>query len=141
MQNYSDYWYQSSDGLRLYARQYGQANAAQTIICIPGLTRNSADFTTLREHLAMRYRIFAVDLRGRGNSDYDSNPDNYHPGTYANDMICLLDDLKLRSAIFIGTSLGGLVSIVLAATAPNRVAAAALNDIGPEANQAGLDRI
>lgn len=141
MQNYSDYWYQSSDGLRLYARQYGLANAEQTIICIPGLTRNSADFAPLCEHLAVRYRIFAVDLRGRGNSDYDSNPQNYHPATYASDMICLLDDLKLSSAIFIGTSLGGLVSIVLAATAPERVVAATLNDIGPEADQAGLDRI
>ena len=141
MQNYSDYWYQSSDGLRLYARQYGNSNAEHTIICIPGLTRNSADFAALCKHLAMRYRIFAVDLRGRGNSDCDSRPENYHPGTYANDMICLLDDLKLSSAIFIGTSLGGLVAIVLAATAPYRVMAAVLNDIGPEANQAGLDRI
>lgn len=141
MQNYNDYWYKSSDGLRLYARQYGSETAAHTIICIPGLTRNSADFTILCEHLATRYRIFAVDLRGRGNSDYDTNPENYHPGTYAADIISLLDELALQSAIIIGTSLGGLVSMILAATHAQRIAAVVLNDIGPEADQAGLDRI
>jgi pimeloyl-ACP methyl ester carboxylesterase len=141
MQNYNDYWYKSSDGLRLYARQYGSPTAENTIICIPGLTRNSADFSILCEHLATQYRIFAVDLRGRGNSDYDTNPENYHPGTYATDIIRLLDELGLPSAIIIGTSLGGLVSMILAATHTNRIAAIVLNDIGPEADQAGLDRI
>lgn len=141
MQNYSDYWYQSSDGLRLYARQYGNEDADHTIICIPGLTRNSADFAPLCEHLADRYRIFAVDLRGRGNSDYDTQPENYHPGSYAADIISLLDDLALPSAIVIGTSLGGLVSMVLAATALERISAVVMNDIGPEADQTGIDRI
>lgn len=141
MQNYNDYWYKSSDGLRLYARQYGNPTADNTIICIPGLTRNSADFAILCEHLATHYRIFAVDLRGRGNSDYDTNPENYHPGTYATDIISLLDELGLPSAIIIGTSLGGLVSMTLAASHADRIAAIILNDIGPEADQAGLDRI
>lgn len=141
MQNYSDYWYQSSDGLRLYARQYGNESADRTIICIPGLTRNSADFAPLCEHLADGYRIFAVDLRGRGSSDYDPQPENYHPGSYAADIISLLDDLALPSAIIIGTSLGGLVSMVLAATALERISAVIMNDIGPEADQTGIDRI
>ncbi|CAA0082749.1 2-(acetamidomethylene)succinate hydrolase [Zhongshania aliphaticivorans] len=141
MQNYSDYWYQSSDGLRLYARQYGNTTAEQTIICIPGLTRNSSDFTALCEHLAPRYRILAVDLRGRGQSDYDTNPENYHPGCYANDILSLMGSLALPSAIFIGTSLGGIVSMVLAATAPERIQAIVMNDIGPEPDKAGLDRI
>jgi pimeloyl-ACP methyl ester carboxylesterase len=141
MQNYSDYWYQSSDGLRLYARQYGSADAKSTIICIPGLTRNSADFSSLCEHLADRYRVFAVDLRGRGNSEYDTKPENYHPGNYATDIIGLLDALALPSAIIIGTSLGGLVSMVLAATTAERISAVIINDIGPEADEAGLDRI
>lgn len=141
MQNHRDYWYTSSDGLRLYARQYGPSDAERTIICIPGLTRNSADFAPLCEHLAGDFRIFAVDLRGRGNSDCDSKPENYHPGTYALDIIALLDQLDLHTAILIGTSLGGLVSIVLAATAADRVTAAVINDIGPEANQTGLERI
>jgi pimeloyl-ACP methyl ester carboxylesterase len=141
MQNYSDYWYTSSDGLGLYARQYGPDDAERTIICIPGLTRNSADFAPVCEHLAKQFRVFAVDLRGRGNSDYDSKPENYHPGTYAIDIITLLDQLSLDSAILIGTSLGGLVSIVLAATAADRVTAAVINDIGPEADEAGLARI
>ncbi|MGK0442812.1 MAG: pimeloyl-ACP methyl ester carboxylesterase [Pseudohongiellaceae bacterium] len=141
MHKYDDYWYQSNDGLKLYARNYSHDKPKATIVCIPGLTRNSADFVDLCEYLSADYRVIAVDLRGRGLSEYDSNPLNYHPGIYVEDIIALLDALQLDSAILIGTSLGGLTSMILAAIHPARVAAVIINDIGPETSRVGLERI
>ena len=90
MADYQDHYYHSSDGLRLYARDYpgkGEAGAAvETVLCMHGLTRNSADFAGLADHLSQRYRVIAVDNRGRGLSDYDSNAANYAPATYVQDM-------------------------------------------------------
>lgn len=145
MSQYKDFWLTTDDGLNLYARDYqctDQENrSAKTIVCIPGLTRNSADFALLAEHLSARFRILAVDLRGRGKSDYDPRPENYHPGTYCQDILALLANLKLSQVILIGTSLGGLVSMILSATQPGVVLSVVLNDIGPETNPSGLDRI
>ena len=141
MPSYRDHWFNSSDGLKLYARDYRHQTPLATILCIPGLTRNSADFSQLCDHLAVSYRVLTVDLRGRGQSAYDPNPQNYHPGTYMQDIIALLDSLALDSVILIGTSLGGLVSMMLSATQPRRVTAAIINDIGTEVNRTGFDRI
>lgn len=145
MSSYTGYRFKSQDGLNLYARDYPckkpQGSACKTLICIPGLTRNSADFAALSEHLTDRFRVIALDLRGRGKSDYDVNSENYHPGVYVQDVINLLDSLALDSVILIGTSLGGLVSIFLASLQPKRIAAAVINDIGPDIEKQGLDRI
>ncbi len=141
MHPYKDYWFESSDGLNLYARDYRHSSPQATILCIPGLTRNSADFSRLCDHLADRFRVISVELRGRGNSEYDNNPENYHPGVYVQDVTSLLDALRLESVILIGTSLGGLISMLLSAMQPDRIAAAVINDIGPQVNQQGLDRI
>ncbi len=138
--NYKDYWYTSSDGLKLYAREYGDENA-DSIICIPGLTRSSADFALLCEELSSHYHLLAVDLRGRGRSDYDSNPDNYQPATYAADVLALMDAKQLDRVKLIGTSLGGLTSMILCATSGARIRGAVINDIGPEANPEGIARI
>jgi len=141
MSCYEDFWCESHDGLKLYARDYGNSAPLATIVCIPGLTRNSADFAPLCERLAKHYRVIAVDLRGRGKSDYDSEPNNYFPGVYATDMMTLLDALSLESVILLGTSLGGLVSMLMTAMHPERITAVMMNDIGPEANPKGIDRI
>jgi pimeloyl-ACP methyl ester carboxylesterase len=141
MADYSDYWYSSSDGLKLYARDYPHNQPLATILCIPGLTRNSADFTSVCDQLNQHYRVLAVDLRGRGKSQYDPQPNNYHPGVYTDDIIALLDSLQLEKVILVGTSLGGLVSMMLAATQADRITAAIINDIGPEADPRGLERI
>ncbi|TGD75785.1 alpha/beta hydrolase [Mangrovimicrobium sediminis] len=143
MIEYRDTWYSSADGLRLYARDYPCAagDAAPVVLCMHGLTRNSADFAQLAPHLAQRFRVLAVDVRGRGNSDYDSNPDNYTPLTYAQDMFALLDFLDIQRAILCGTSMGGLMAMLMAATQPARVAGIILNDIGPEVDPRGLQRI
>jgi len=118
MSNYKNIWFKSHDGLKLYARDYHVENPLATIICIPGLTRNSADFSLVCEHLSQQYRVIAVDLRGRGQSAYDPNPNNYFPGIYAEDIMTLLDVLQLPSVVLIGTSLGGSVSMLVAAQLP-----------------------
>lgn len=141
MAQYSDLFYTSHDGLTLYARDYGHKNSARTVICLPGLTRNSADFEGLCAELADDFRLLAVDLRGRGRSAYDPNPLNYHPGTYVRDIDTLCRREALDSASFIGTSLGGLVSMMLADERPEFVERIVLNDIGPELDPAGVDRI
>ncbi|MEQ9463754.1 MAG: alpha/beta hydrolase [Haliea sp.] len=142
MTEFADIWYHSGDGLRLYARDYpGPGPAAPVALCMHGLTRNSADFAGLAPHLARRYRVLVAEQRGRGNSDYDPEPANYHPGTYVQDMFALLDGQGVEQALLVGTSMGGLMAMLMAAAQPARVSAIVVNDIGPEVDPAGLARI
>lgn len=140
MSGYADFWYES-DGLRLYARDYAHPAPRATVLCMHGLTRNSADFAELCAALQDDYRVIAVDQRGRGRSAYDPNPENYAPLVYVRDMFKLLDTLGIARVIAIGTSMGGLMSIVMAALQPARLSAVVLNDIGPIIDPAGLARI
>lgn len=139
--HYRDGWLVVGDGLRLHYRDYPGDDARPPLLCLPGLTRNARDFADFAERYSPRFRVIALDLRGRGESDYDPQPARYNPRTYAGDVLQLLDHLRVERAIFVGTSLGGLVTMTVAAMAPQRIAAAILNDVGPELNQAGLDRI
>lgn len=145
MKIYTDLWYQSDDGLRLYARDYAcrdrTISAPETILCMHGLSRNSADFAGLAEHLSASYRVIAVDQRGRGNSEYDSTIANYTPVTYVQDMFTMLDTLEIDRVILIGTSMGGLMSFLMCAMQGARISAVVINDIGAEVDPAGLDRI
>lgn len=145
MANYTDVWYHSSDGLRLYARDYScSADGSEcppTVLCMHGLTRNSADFAGLAEHLSKNYRVLAADQRGRGRSQYDSVTGNYTPLTYVQDMFTLLDESRVDEVILVGTSMGGLMSLLMAAMQPGRVRAMVINDIGPEIDPRGLERI
>jgi len=140
--NYVDVFYQSDDGLRLYARDYpGPARDAPAILCLPGLTRNSKDFAALAEKLATGYRVICPDQRGRGRSQRDPDPAHYHPERYVQDMRTLLDLLKISRVVLIGTSLGGLMAMILMGRDAARVRAAVLNDVGPEVDPRGLARI
>ena len=144
LKKYQDFWYQSNDGLRLYARDYnnpGIDNTAPAILCMHGLTRNSADFTDICDELADQYRLVVAEQRGRGNSEYDPNPQNYNPVTYVQDMFVLLQELNITSAVLLGTSMGGLMAMMMTAGKPELVKGLIINDIGPEVAQAGLDRI
>ena len=145
MSTYTDVWYQSGDGLKLYARDYpcraGGVAQKATILCMHGLTRNSADFAGLADHLSERFHVLSVDQRGRGRSQYDSVTSNYTPIIYVQDMFTLLDHLGLGEVILVGTSMGGLMSMLMAAMQPERVRAIVLNDIGPELDPRGLERI
>lgn len=143
---YREHRYRSADGrLDLFARDYpakGEKNQSPPLLMMHGLTRNSADFEPLIELLGIgNQRIIVPDQRGRGQSDYDGDPANYRPDVYAADMWALLYDLGIERVICIGTSMGGLIAMVMGATSPERVAGIALNDVGPEVSQAGLDRI
>jgi pimeloyl-ACP methyl ester carboxylesterase len=140
---YKDLWYDTADGLRLYARDYPgpDGSALLPVLCMHGLTRNSADFAWIAAHLAKTRRVISVDQRGRGLSAYDSNPANYTPVTYVGDMFTLLDKLAIDRVLVIGTSMGGLMSMLMANMQPERFAAVVLNDIGPELDPVGLERI
>ncbi len=142
MQVYKDVYYTSPDGLTLYARDYpGPSDAALTVLCMHGLTRNSRDFIGLAEHLSKRYRVLVPDQRGRGLSDYDPNPMAYHPGTYVVDMAALLMQCGVMRPALIGTSMGGLMAMIMTATNPLAVAGVVINDIGPVIDNRGIERI
>lgn len=143
MTDYQEIHYRSADGLTLYARDYRQQAGLDVpaILCLHGLTRNSADFEGVAAALAADYRIICADQRGRGLSDYDPRPANYQPRVYVDDMFSLLDQLRLEQVIVIGTSMGGLMGMIMAAMQPARIRALVLNDIGPEVDPAGLARI
>lgn len=141
MAAWSDQYWTSADGLRLHYRDYAGPHERPPLLCLPGLTRNARDFEPLAARYAGRWRVLAVDLRGRGLSDFDPNPERYVPTTYVADLLKLLDQLGIADALFVGASLGGIVTMLLAASDPERVAGALLNDIGPEIAVAGLERI
>jgi pimeloyl-ACP methyl ester carboxylesterase len=138
---YADRYFLVRDGLKLHYRDYPGAADKPPLLCLPGLTRNARDFADIAERYSPRFRVIALDFRGRAASDYDPLPARYNPLTYAGDVIELLDQLGIAEAIFIGTSLGGLVNMVVAATAPQRIAAAIINDVGPDVDPAGIQRI
>jgi len=130
------------DGLKMYCREYGAANRAQpAVLCLPGLTRNSRDFESLARDLADRWRVLTPDLRGRGRSDHDPNWRQYQPPTYVADVGELLLQRGEPRVVVIGTSLGGLIGMLMAALNPAALAALVLNDVGPQIDPAGLARI
>lgn len=134
------YWW-SNDGLRLHARDYPGDSSALPVLCLPGLTRNARDYDALARRIAGRRRVLAIDLRGRGESAYAKDPMSYVPLTYAQDIAALLADQKIDRFVAVGTSLGGIVTMLLAGMLPGRIAGALLNDIGPDIDPAGLSRI
>ncbi len=128
--------------LRLYGRAYGSADAPRTIMCLHGLTRNSSDFEALAPRLAAAgHQVLAFDQRGRGRSQWDPESANYRTDVYAQDMLSALEQLGVARAVLIGTSMGGLMSMLMAATAPARVTGMVINDVGPQVEPRGLDRI
>jgi len=138
---YEDRYMTVRDGLRLHYRDYAGAADKPPILCLHGLTRNSRDWTEFAERYSPGFRVLALEFRGRGGSDYDPIPQRYNPLTYAGDVIELLDQLALDQAIFAGTSLGGLVTLTMAAMAPQRIFATIMNDVGPDVDVEGVNRI
>lgn len=139
--SYEDIFYKSADGLTLYARDYNDGTDKPVVLCLHGLTRNSSDFHDLAFHLSDRFRVVTVDQRGRGRSGYDPEPSQYRPDIYCADMFTLLEHLDLQKVIVIGTSMGGLMAMMMASQKPSVFRAAIINDIGPEIAPAGLKRI
>lgn len=144
MTRFTEREWRSPDGLRLYARDYPGASGdcRLPVICLHGLTRNSRDFEDVAPRLAETgRRVLVPDTRGRGRSEWDSQPDRYHPKVYGRDVLALMDSLGIARAVFVGTSMGGLITMTVAALRSRAIAAAVLNDVGPEIGRDGIERI
>lgn len=140
MTEYREHRYQGAGGqLELFARDYPGSGPA--LLLMHGLTRNSGDFEPLAAHLAGKYRLIVPDQRGRGLSQDDPNPANYRPDIYSGDMYALLESLGVERPGIIGTSMGGLMAMVMNAMKPGTFPAIVFNDVGPVLDPAGLARI
>jgi pimeloyl-ACP methyl ester carboxylesterase len=140
--SYDETYWPSRDGLRLYARVYeSPAPARSAVLCLHGLTRNSRDFEDLARHLQKHYRVVVPDIRGRGRSAHDPNPENYQPAVYVEDILALLEAVNEPRVMVIGTSMGGMLAMMMGVGHRNRIAGLVLNDMGPEVDPKGLERI
>src|SRR5215471_5386643 len=136
----------AQDGLKLHVRSHGsRISAALPVVCLPGLARSTADFEPLASVLASDpkapRRVIALDSRGRGRSEYDRNPENYSLPVELGDLIAVLTALGIARAVFVGTSRGGILTMLLAAARPTAIAGCVINDIGPVIEPKGLMRI
>ena len=134
------------DGLRLHAQCWGgRRNSTLPVICLPGLTRTTEDFDALAGALANDAhhprQVIALDYRGRGRSDYDKDPSNYNFQVELADVLAIATALEALPAVFLGTSRGGILTMLLAVARPMAIAGAVLNDIGPVIEPQGLIRI
>jgi pimeloyl-ACP methyl ester carboxylesterase len=141
MIEYADGYWQSGDGLKLHYRDYPGRMDRPPVLCLPGLSRNARDFAALAERLAGEWRVLCPDMRGRGDSAYARDSATYNPLQYVEDVTALLDQAGVTRFVAIGTSLGGLMTLLMAMTMPERIAGAVLNDVGPVLEPAGLARI
>lgn len=144
MARYEDKYWWSNDGLRLHYREYPADAGCEdrpALLCLPGLTRNARDFAALADRYAGQWRVICPEMRGRAESAYAKDPMTYVPLTYVQDLERLLTDLALKRFVAIGTSLGGIMTMIMAPTHRDRLAGVVLNDIGPTIEPAGLDRI
>jgi pimeloyl-ACP methyl ester carboxylesterase len=138
----AEYGFSSHDGLRLFARVYpGPSGRAPVVLCLHGLMRTGRDFEELAPHLAARYRVIVPDVRGRGRSARDRDFNHYTIPVYLQDVLTLLAGVGAPQVSIVGTSMGGLMAMVLAAMQPEVVRAIVLNDVGPELDPVGLERI
>lgn len=144
---FRDIYWTAGDGLRLYARHYParQTSKLRPVLCLAGLTRNSRDFdrvaSALSQHTTNPRDVFTLDIRGRGLSESDKDWKNYAVPIEMQDVIDFMTAQSLHDAGIIGTSRGGLITLVLAAAQPGRIGAVVLNDIGPVIETDGLIRI
>jgi pimeloyl-ACP methyl ester carboxylesterase len=137
-----DFAWRSMEGLELHAREYGAPNSKLPVVLMHGLTRNSRDFEEVAPWIAAQgRRVFAVDFRGRGRSSWKGKPRRYRPNVYAEDVARLLKAIAAPQALFVGTSLGGLVTMILGARHLKLIGGAVLNDVGPHIGREGLKRI
>lgn len=139
--SYADRHWTAPDGLKLHYRDYPGPGDRPPILCLPGLTRNARDFEPMAHAFSGKWRILCVELRGRGESDYAKDPSTYTPLHYLADIEALFAAAAIDRFVAVGTSLGGLLTMLLAASRPDRIAGAVLNDIGPVIEPSGLGRI
>lgn len=134
-------WFWSRDGLRLHYRDYAGPVDRPVLLCLPGLTRTARDFEAFADSHAGRWRVVTVDLRGRGESAYAKDSLSYVPLTYVQDLHALLAAARIERFVGVGTSLGGLLVMLMTATHRSAIAGAILNDIGPVVEAGGQARL
>lgn len=127
------------NGLKLHYLDFG-GESRPALVCIHGLSGNAHNFDALAPHLSGAYRVISIDVRGRGDSEWGPSGD-YNPATYASDLAAMLEALGIARVTLIGTSMGGMISMIYTGGYPERVAKIVLNDVGPEVDQAGAKRI
>ncbi len=142
---FEDLWVNAADGLRLHVASAGPTDGKRLpVVCLPGIARTGEDFTELMQAFASGpspRRAIAIDSRGRGQSQWDKNAANYNPILELGDVIAVLNALGIARAVFVGTSRGGILSMLMPAARPQAIAGVVLNDIGPVIDIAGLLRI
>lgn len=140
---FSERSWQSPDGLELYFRDYAGDDSGKTpVVCLHGLTRNSRDFEGLAPHIAaLGHRVIVPDMRGRGQSAYAEDSATYAVPTYIADVMALLEQEGIERYVSVGTSMGGLMTMLIAQFAPAKIAGAVINDIGPVVDPRGIDKI
>jgi pimeloyl-ACP methyl ester carboxylesterase len=126
---------------RMAYLEWGSRDNPRVIVCVHGLTRCARDFDFLARGLAARYRVVCPDVAGRGDSDWLTNPHEYQVPTYVGDMVTLLARLDVETVHWVGTSLGGLVGMALAALPGSPITRLVLNDVGAVVTRASVARI
>ncbi|TNE34056.1 MAG: alpha/beta hydrolase [Alphaproteobacteria bacterium] len=139
--DYREKYFKSNDGLDLYYREYGEGGEKCPLVCLSGITRNSGDFHDFALRYSKDRKVYALDYRGRGKSAYDPDYSQYNPQVYVGDVYAFLMQKEIPKACFVGTSLGGLLTMAFAGLAKQFIAAAILNDVGPEVDTKGGGRI
>lgn len=144
MSEFTEHTFTTEDGIELEYRDYVATGEGRSVpvICLHGLTRNMRDFEEVAPKIAsLGFRTITPSQRGRGGSGCDYDPSRYNPDQYTSDMIALLDELDIPNAVFVGSSMGGIITMLLSEREPSRVRAAILNDIGTELDPVGVTRI
>src|SRR5262245_61352697 len=141
MTEYADCFWMSPDGLKLHYRDYPGRDDRPPLLCLPGLTRNARDFEALAERSAGEWRVLCPEMRGRGDSAYAKDSATYNPVQSVDDIDALCEEAGSARFVVIGTSLGGLMTMLMATRSPERIVGAAINDIGPVLEASGLARI
>jgi pimeloyl-ACP methyl ester carboxylesterase len=126
---------------RVVYYEWGDADNARVVVCVHGVGRNGRDFDVLGEALATTHRVLAIDMPGRGESDWLADPNDYVFPTYLTALVALIAQSRAESVDWIGTSMGGLLGIVAAAQPKSPVARLVVNDVGPVIEPVALERI
>jgi pimeloyl-ACP methyl ester carboxylesterase len=136
------HYFSLPNGQSLHYTAWGNPNA-QPVVCVHGLTRNARDFDFLAQYLSKHddFYVICIDVLGRGQSSWASDPSQYALLNYAQHSLIMLDALKLNKPHWIGTSMGGLIALTLQAIAPHRLNKLVLNDVGPVIETIALQRI
>jgi pimeloyl-ACP methyl ester carboxylesterase len=121
--------------------EWGDANNPVVLVCLHGLTRQGRDFDALARTMVDRYRVVCPDVVGRGRSDWLRDPMAYDLPLYVSDMVALLARLNAQTVHYLGTSMGGLIALAVAALEGTPVSKLVLNDVGPRIDPAGIARI